>query len=314
MTMVARTIFAVALSLAIATTSLTCSVAAAAVRKAAPGILTNDDRSSSSSVDVVSADALSFQAWMKEHEKQYESAEEEAIRMTIWLQNRLRIDETMKRVRENTATPTNLVLGLNDMSDLSPDEFDMAMKGLLRSSSVDASEAAEKLSMDVLKDLPEELDWREQGVVSPVKNQGMCGSCWAFSTTGSIESANALATGTMVELSEQELVSCARNGNYGCRGGLMVEAMKWIIWNGGITTESDYKYRGLTNLWPFCKKRKEEDDKAVGLSTFASVPQKDSVALQQAVVGQPISIGIDAASGAFQSYRSGVIPGTVAHR
>ncbi|EMS67389.1 Cysteine protease 1 [Triticum urartu] len=91
--------------------------------------------------------------------------------------------------------------------------------------------------------LPQSVDWREKGAVAPVKNQGRCGSCWAFSTVAAVEGVNKIVTGDLVKLSEQELVDCSRNGqNSGCNGGIMDDAFDFIVRNGGIDTEEDYPY------------------------------------------------------------------------
>ncbi|VAH54068.1 unnamed protein product [Triticum turgidum subsp. durum] len=91
--------------------------------------------------------------------------------------------------------------------------------------------------------LPASVDWREKGAVAPVKNQGQCGSCWAFSTVAAVEGINKIVTGDLVTLSEQELVDCSRNGqNSGCNGGIMDDAFDFIVRNGGIDTEEDYPY------------------------------------------------------------------------
>merc|ERR1711865_1185606 len=92
-----------------------------------------------------------------------------------------------------------------------------------------------------LASLPESVDWVEKGAVTPVKNQGGCGSCWAFSTTGSTEGAYQIASGHLVSLSEEDLVQCDHNGDQGCSGGLMDHAFGWIKQNG-ICTETDYPY------------------------------------------------------------------------
>ena len=87
------------------------------------------------------------------------------------------------------------------------------------------------------------IDWREYNVVTDIKNQGMCGSCWAFSTVFSVEGINAINTNKLISLSEQQLVDCSnREGNYGCNGGLMDYGFQYIIDVGGICRENDYTY------------------------------------------------------------------------
>jgi len=153
--------------------------------------------------------------------------------------------------------------------------------------------------------LPTSVDWRTQGIVTPVKDQGQCGSCWSFSATGSVEGAYAQKTGKLVSLSEQQLVDCSTaQGNQGCNGGLMDYAFQYIISNNGITTEANYPY---TATGPNACQTSLASQTAATISSFQDVPQSDENALQSAVAQQPVSVAIEADQQAFQFYSGGVL-------
>jgi len=194
---------------------------------------------------------------------------------------------------------------MNQFGDMTSDEFISTHTGYKR------------VSMGVLRGnngpktvkgksaLPNAVDWRTEGAVTPVKDQGQCGSCWAFSTTGSTEGAYFLSRGELVSLSEQELVDCSgAEGNSGCEGGMMDFAFQYIIDNNGITTEDAYNYTAEDGT---C----ESDGKPVGatISSFTDVDPSDNDALHTALAQQPISIAIEADQDGFQFYSSGVFSG-----
>ena len=152
---------------------------------------------------------------------------------------------------------------------------------------------------------PKSVDWRKKGVVTEVKNQGMCGSCWSFSTTGSIEGLYAQKTGELRSFSEQELVDCDQY-DMGCNGGLMDNAFKWVQ-EHGITDEKSYAYSGTRGK---CSASKEAMNPYM-ISGHADVPKGKEKALQQAISQQPVSVGVDATL--WQFYFGGVFNGVLGH-
>ncbi|KAK8629337.1 hypothetical protein V6N13_078181 [Hibiscus sabdariffa] len=196
-------------------------------------------------------------------------------------------------------------VGLNKFADMSNEEFRKAYlskvkKHITKWTTMSRNMRRKEQSCDA----PSSLDWRNHGIVTGVKDQGSCGSCWAFSSTGAIEGINALVTRDLISLSEQELVDCDTS-NYGCDGGLMDYAFEWVINNGGIDTESDYPYTGVDGKCNIT----EEETKVVSIDGYQDVDDSDS-ALLCAVAQQPVSVGIDASSIDFQLYTSGIYDGS----
>ena len=149
----------------------------------------------------------------------------------------------------------------------------------------------------------EEVDWREKGAVTPVKDQASCGSCWAFSATGSLEGGNFVANGKLISLSEQQLVDCDPKSN-GCGGGLMTNAFEYVM-KKGLCTEEDYPYHAKDED---CK-----DDKctaAIQIKGYEEVAAYDGAALKAAVSKAPVSVAVEADSAVFQMYTGGVVDST----
>jgi cathepsin L len=232
--------------------------------------------------------------------KQY-TFSEEVTRRSIWEANVAIIRNHNLEADLGLHTYT---LGMNQLGDLTVEEFARQMNGLdisLRNQTNDASRLTYRAPSNVK--LPDSVDWRPKGYVTGVKDQGQCGSCWAFSTTGSLEGQHFAKTQQLVSLSEQNLVDCStKYGNMGCNGGLMDYAFQYIKENMGIDTEPSYPYEARND-----KCRFKAADVGATDTGFMDVASKDENALQSAIatVG-PISVAIDAAHSSFQLYKSGV--------
>ena len=150
--------------------------------------------------------------------------------------------------------------------------------------------------------VPDSWNWATKGAVTPIKDQGQCGSCWSFSTTGSVEGCTFIATGKLVSLSEQDLVDCSTaQGDQGCDGGLMDDAFQYIIQNKGIDTESCYPYTAEDGTCHYSK-----SCCGATITGYTDVTSGDEKALLEAVYKTPVSIAIDASQSSFQFYSGGV--------
>lgn len=238
-----------------------------------------------------------FESWTSRHGKIYETIEEKLLRFEVFKDNLKHIDDRNKVV-------SNYWLGLNEFSDLSHQEFKNKYLGL----KVDLSQRRESSEEEFTYrdvDLPKSVDWRKKGAVTPVKNQGQCGSCWAFSTVAAVEGINQIVTGNLTSLSEQELIDCDTTYNNGCNGGLMDYAFSFIVKNGGLHKEEDYPYIMEEST---CEMKKEVTD-VVTINGYHDVPQNNEQSLLKALANQPLSVAIEASGRDFQFYSGGVFDG-----
>uniref|UniRef100_A0A1I8H017 Cathepsin L n=2 Tax=Macrostomum lignano TaxID=282301 RepID=A0A1I8H017_9PLAT len=231
--------------------------------------------------------------------KAYANAREDYKRMMIFVRNLFRIEEHNKAADLGLKTYR---LGVNPYADLSHEEFRKVMNGYKRPAKNFRRGGIAYVSPAALTALPASVDWRDKGAVTPVKDQGQCGSCWAFSTTGSLEGQHYRKTGKLVSLSEQQLVDCSGSyGNQGCNGGLMDSAFKYIK-KSGIETESNYPYKAEEESCEFNK-----TEVVANCTGFVDIPVGNEDKLQEAVANVgPVSVAIDASHPSFQLYKSGV--------
>merc|ERR1711907_600014 len=236
-----------------------------------------------------------WQAFVKEHSKTY-SPHEVMGRYAVFKDN---LDFIVDH-NKNHAERLGYTAGVNEFADMTNAEFKRQMTGL-NALQNKKQENVELLNTD---NLAASVDWTTKNAVTPVKNQGQCGSCWAFSTTGSVEGINAIKTGKLESFSEQELVSCAGSyGNQGCNGGLMDNGFKYIMSKGDVL-ESKYPYTGKTGT---CIQSKVKS--VVKVTGFKDVPASNEAQLMAAVAQQPVSVAIEADQSGFQFYKSGVFSG-----
>ena len=239
-----------------------------------------------------------FDEWKTEHRKEYASAFAEAKAFRAFAFNQEKIE------KHNSQEGVSFTLGHNAYSDLTADEFFAPRLGYNTTIPKAASSTPHYYTAQDLAAAPATVDWVAAGAVTPVKNQGQCGSCWSFSTTGSIEGAYQIASKKLVSLSEEDLVQCDKV-DQGCQGGLMDNAFKFVEKNG-IAAESAYGYISGTGIRGLCKPKLEADE-VVTVTGFKDVPTGDEDALKTAVALGPVSVAIEADKSVFQLYKSGVL-------
>jgi cathepsin H len=233
-----------------------------------------------------------FNAWRRARGKNYATALEAELRADVFSAN-ARLVAT-----HNARDDVSFTMELNDFADLSWDEFQRWYLG----SPQNCSATSRKPNTLTYSAVPDAKDWREDGAVSPVKNQGQCGSCWAFSSTGCLESHVKLTHGTMVLLSEQNLLDCADAfDTHGCNGGLPSHAFEYVHFNGGIDTEASYPYDAVAGKCKF-----NAYHVGAQVESVVNITARDETELKGAVgsVG-PVSVAFQVVSD-FRFYKSGV--------
>jgi len=252
-----------------------------------------------------------FEDWMNAFDKTYGDELEKAHRFQVFMDN-------WELINNHNMNPSyNWTMGINQFSDLTVTEFQYYIHGHLNPCRKPTQSSDIPLVNTPPKDIkaPTSIDWTNvngSSWVTPVKNQGQCGSCWAFSTTGSLEGRAAIRNGdpkSLVSLSEQQLVDCSRaEGNQGCNGGLQEDAFTYIGKAGGLCSESEYPYTARDGN---CKASTcgTKYDKIAASNSYTKVTVDSETALVNAIAAGPVAVSVDAAGTGWQHYKSGVYSG-----
>uniref|UniRef100_A0A3B4G1Y2 Cathepsin L1-like n=1 Tax=Pundamilia nyererei TaxID=303518 RepID=A0A3B4G1Y2_9CICH len=246
-----------------------------------------------------------WEEWKTKHGKVYDNQID--FRRAVWEKN---VHLVLRHNQEASAGKHSFTLGLNHLADMTAEEINENLNGLKLEETVNFTNGTFKDVSD--SPLPANVDWRKEGLVGPVRNQGLCGSCWAFSSLGALEGQLKKRTGTLVSLSPQNLVDCStQDGNLGCRGGYITKAYSYVIRNGGVDSESFYPYEHKvildTKTYSNGKCRYSVQGRAGYCSKFSVLPEGDEKMLQKvlASVG-PISVAVNAMLESFHMYSGGL--------
>ncbi|KAH7672350.1 Actinidain protein [Dioscorea alata] len=245
--------------------------------------------------------SLLFEGWLVKLNKSYKESLEKEKRYEIFKDN-------LKYIDEHNAGNHTYTLALTVFADLTVEEYRSTyLRKLPTPSEYDLVNHSDDENDDVYNfnetvTVPNSMDWRDLGAVLPVKQQGGCFSCWAFTAVATIEAINQIVTGDLTSLSEQQLVDCDHES---CDAYYIHKTYEYIQQNGGIDTEQDYPYAAV---YTQCDTTKESN-KVVTIDGYQWAPRNRERLLMTRVALQPVGVGVEAYERDFQNYGTGVFTG-----
>nr|AAL15416.1 cathepsin M [Mus musculus]AAO27847.1 cathepsin M [Mus musculus] len=237
---------------------------------------------------------VEWQKWKIKYGKAY-SLEEEGQKRAVW-------EENMKKIKlhngENGLGKHGFTMEMNAFGDMTLEEFRKVMIEIPVPTVKKGKSVQKRLSVN----LPKFINWKKRGYVTPVRTQGRCNSCWAFSVTGAIEGQMFRKTGPLIPLSVQNLVDCSRpQGNWGCYLGNTYLALHYVMENGGLESEATYPYEEKEGS---C--RYSPENSTANITGFEFVPKNEDALMNAVASIGPISVAIDARHASFLFYKRGI--------
>lgn len=256
------------------------------------------------SIKAVTFDDTLNDSWMefqKVFNKEYQTIDESLNRRSIWEAN---LKYISRHNLEYSLGKHSFTVAMNKYGDMTNEEFVRVMNRFNSSNVLSFKrENSQEYVVTSGIEIPDSVDWRAQGYVSPIKDQGQCGSCWAFTAVDSMEGQHFKKTGKLVSLSEQNLVDCStKQGNQGCNGGLPDQAFAYVKANKGIDTETSYPYKATNQKCQF-----KAANIGATITGYIDIKSGDENAFTNAIalIG-PISSAVDASQSSFQFYSNGI--------
>ncbi|KAK2848855.1 hypothetical protein Q5P01_008689 [Channa striata] len=239
----------------------------------------------------VNCSALEFDAFRAQFQRTYDVSSGEFQRRHQYFQ-----DAISRHTYLNSVAPQSAEYGINQFSDLSPKEFkDLYLRAI--------AARAPPFTGHKTEGLPVKYDWRDKAVVAPVQNQEACGSCWAFSVVGAVQSVHAIETSKLEQLSVQQVVDCSFK-NYGCDGGSPIWALNWLKQTRmKLVPQSEYPYKAKTGICHFFSQ--SHGGVAVKDFTAHNYGGQEEAMMSQLVECGPLTAVVDAVS--WQDYLGGII-------